>query len=107
LIAPPLARLDQAGWVLGPEGARDGHAELTIVSPSQGSHPDVAQLLEAAWEAIGAGLRCRRRAGLLKAQRGIQRHRHQLLWRRSDVLRRCSGDGSDWMNIADPGWMTC
>jgi peptide/nickel transport system substrate-binding protein len=51
------ARLDSAGWVLGEDGRRSRNGEpltLKIVSPNWGSHPEVAQLLEAAWEAIGA-----------------------------------------------------
>ena len=55
--AAAKSRLDEAGWVLGANGrrSRDGQPlELTIVSPNWGSHPEVAQLVEAAWEAIGA-----------------------------------------------------
>lgn len=49
--------LETAGWTLGPNGrrSRDGTAlKISIVTPGWGSHPEVAQLLESAWEALGA-----------------------------------------------------
>lgn len=49
--------LDEAGWILGSDGGRtrDGVSlDLRIVTPPWGSHPEVALLMEAAWEALGA-----------------------------------------------------
>ncbi|HSB90042.1 MAG TPA: ABC transporter substrate-binding protein [Anaerolineales bacterium] len=49
--------LTDSGWLMGTDGVRhrDGQTlELTIVAPSWGNNPEVGQLLEAAWEALGA-----------------------------------------------------
>lgn len=55
--ARAAALLDEAGWSTGPDGIRhrDGTPlALTVVTPTWGGHVDVAQLLEAAWERMGA-----------------------------------------------------
>lgn len=49
--------LDAAGWPLGPDGRRSRHGtslNISIITPGWGSHPEVALLLESAWEALGA-----------------------------------------------------
>jgi peptide/nickel transport system substrate-binding protein len=48
--------LEEAGWIeSGGSRAKDGEAlRLRVVVPNWGSHPDVAQLLDLAWEAAGA-----------------------------------------------------
>jgi peptide/nickel transport system substrate-binding protein len=52
------ALLDRSGWIIKDDSgkrSREGEAfKLHIVAPPWGSNPDVAQLLRAAWEAIGA-----------------------------------------------------
>jgi peptide/nickel transport system substrate-binding protein len=50
------ALLDEAGWVLGPQGylTKDGERlRLRIIAPDWGSNPEVAQLMQAAWTEIG------------------------------------------------------
>lgn len=48
----------EAGWIADQEGVlrdKDNTAmELTLIAPSWGSNPDVAQLVKVAWEALGA-----------------------------------------------------
>lgn len=49
--------LDQAGWTLTEQGTRtkgDVDLQLELVVPSWGSNPEVGQLVEAAWEQLGA-----------------------------------------------------
>jgi peptide/nickel transport system substrate-binding protein len=49
--------LSQAGWVLGDDGSRRKDGELLrirIVAPLWGNNPEVGQLMEAAWEELGA-----------------------------------------------------
>jgi ABC-type transport system substrate-binding protein len=49
--------LTESGWLTGTDGVRrrDGQTlKLTIVAPSWGNNPEVGQLVEAAWEALGA-----------------------------------------------------
>jgi peptide/nickel transport system substrate-binding protein len=54
------ASLDRSGWFEDEDSgkrSREGEAfELHIVAPPWGSNPDVAQLLRAAWEDIGASV---------------------------------------------------
>jgi peptide/nickel transport system substrate-binding protein len=48
--------LDQSGWQLGSDGLRrrDGFPlQINIVVPTWGSNPEVAQLVEAAWQKMG------------------------------------------------------
>ena len=106
------ARLDQAGWLLGADRkrARDGiPLVLTIVSPNWGSHPEVAQLIEAAWEAIGAEVEVEVAPGfgLLKEARDAGEYSLigiNFFGADPDVLRPMfTSDGIyNWMNIADP-----
>lgn len=54
--------LADAGWVQGPDGVlqrNDVALELAIVAPSWGNNPEVGQLMEAAWEALGARVELR------------------------------------------------
>ena len=54
--------LADAGWVPGSDGVlrrNDVGLELTIVAPSWGNNPEVGQLIEAAWEALGARVELR------------------------------------------------
>ena len=106
------ARLEGAGWLLGNDGRRerDGEPlELTIVSPTWGYHPEVAQLLEAAWEAIGAEVEVETSPGfgLLKEARDAGDYSLigiNFFGADPDVLRPMfASDGLyNWMNVADP-----
>jgi peptide/nickel transport system substrate-binding protein len=54
--------LADAGWVLGSDGVlqrNDVSLELAIVAPLWGYNPEVGQLVEAAWEALGARVELR------------------------------------------------
>jgi peptide/nickel transport system substrate-binding protein len=54
--------LADAGWVPGSDGVlrrNDVALELTIVAPSWGNNPEVGQLIEAAWESLGARVELR------------------------------------------------
>jgi len=54
--------LADAGWVPGSDGVlrrNDISLELSIVAPSWGYNPEVGQLIEAAWEALGARVELR------------------------------------------------
>lgn len=59
-LDPDLAAalLEQSGWLLDPATQlrqKDGNTlELTIIAPAWGSNSEVAQLLRAAWEELGA-----------------------------------------------------
>jgi peptide/nickel transport system substrate-binding protein len=49
--------LRDAGWIRGGDGIRHKNGQalhLVIVAPSWGNNPEVGQLIEAAWEALGA-----------------------------------------------------
>ena len=106
-------RLEQAGWDLGDDGRRlrrGALLSLTIVTPNWGNHPEVSQLLEAAWEAVGAEVQVETAPGfgLLKETR--DRGEYNLIGINffgtdPDVLRPMfAGDGLyNWMNVRDPG----
>jgi len=58
-LAMAEALLENTGWIIDEEGtgqrSRDGvPLKLHIVSPPWGSNPEIAQLIQADWEAIGA-----------------------------------------------------
>ncbi len=110
--AAAAARLDRAGWVAGSDGrrARDGEPlALRIVTPNWGSHPEVAQLLEAAWEALGAEVEVEAAPGfgLLKEARDAGDYSLigiNFFGTDPDVLRPMFTTGGlyNWMNVADP-----
>ncbi len=57
--ARAAALLEEAGWTADPDGVRRRAGlplQLSIVTPNWGGHVDVAQLIEAAWERIGAAV---------------------------------------------------
>jgi len=106
------ARLEAEGWTLGTDGRRVRYGvplALTIVSPNWGYHPEVAQLLEAAWEAIGAEVEVEVAPGfgLLKEARDAGEYNLigiNFFGADPDVLRPMfASDGLyNWMNVADP-----
>jgi peptide/nickel transport system substrate-binding protein len=110
--AAAAERLQAAGWLLGADGLRDRDGEplaLEIVAPNWGYHPEVAQLLEASWEAIGAQVEVRIAPGfgLLKEAAdagGYHAIGTEFFGTDPDVLRPMfAGDGLyNWMNVADP-----
>ena len=55
-----VARLEEAGWVdTDGDGTRERGGQplsLHIIAPNWGSNPEVAQLLQAAWQALGASV---------------------------------------------------
>ena len=58
---PELAAtlLDEAGWKLQPDGVRrrgQQTLDLTMVVPTWGSNPEVAQLVQATWQALGVNV---------------------------------------------------
>ncbi|HMK09259.1 MAG TPA: ABC transporter substrate-binding protein, partial [Anaerolineales bacterium] len=105
-------RLEAAGWAVGPSGVRqhDGQPlQLKIVAPSWGYHPEVAQLLEAAWEAIGAQVEVQVAPGFGLLKEAVQSGDYNLVGSEffgtdPDVLRPMFASGGlyNWMNVADP-----
>jgi len=55
--AQAAALLDSAGWVLGADGRRSRQGQplaVQLIVPPWGSNPEAAQLVSAAWSALGA-----------------------------------------------------
>jgi peptide/nickel transport system substrate-binding protein len=105
-------RLDQAGWILGDDGrrSRDGvPLSLRIITPNWGSHPEVSQLLEAAWEGIGAEVQVEIAPGFGLLRDAADRGEYNLIGINffgtdPDLLRPMfTSDGLyNWMNVSDP-----
>ena len=106
-------RLDQAGWILGDDGrrSRDGvPLSLRIITPNWGSHPEVSQLLEAAWEDIGAEVQVEIAPGFGLLRDAADRREYNLIGINffgtdPDLLRPMfASDGLyNWMTVDDSG----
>ena len=105
-------RLEQAGWVLGADGrrSRDGvPLSLTVVTPNWGNHPEVSQLLAAAWEAVGAEVEIETAPGFGLLKEASDRGDYSLIGINffgtdPDLLRPMftSSGLYNWMNVSDP-----
>ena len=105
-------RLEQAGWILGDEGrrSRDGvPLSLTVVTPNWGNHPEVSQLLAAAWEAIGAEVQIETAPGFGLLKEASDQGDYSLIGINffgtdPDLLRPMftSSGLYNWMNVSDP-----
>jgi len=106
------AALEAAGWSTGDDGVRRKGSEvlsLRIVTPTWGSHPEVAQLLEAAWEAIGAQVEVEVAAGFGLLREARDRGEYHLIGLNffgtdPDVLRPMFASDRlyNWSNVSDP-----
>jgi peptide/nickel transport system substrate-binding protein len=104
-------RMQASGWAAGPSGVRSRDGErlrLKIVAPNWGYHPEVAQLLEASWEAVGAEVEVQTAAGfgLLKEAADAGDYHAigiEFFGTDPDVLRPMfASDGLyNWMNYRD------
>lgn len=105
------ALLEDAGWRLEDgQRRRDGQPlSLHLVVPNWGSHPEVAQLLQVAWEAIGAEVQVEVAAGfgpLREAQARGEYHAIALNFFGTDpdLLTPFYETGGlyNWLELADP-----
>jgi peptide/nickel transport system substrate-binding protein len=105
-------RLEAAGWILDRDGLRYRNGErlsLAIVTPNWGGHVEVAQLIEAAWEAVGAEVSLEVAPGFGLLREAHDRNRYNLIGINffgtdPDVLRPMFSSGGlyNWMNLEDP-----
>lgn len=104
-------RLEASGWSLDPDGVRrrDGRPlSLVIVTPTWGGHAEVAQLLEAAWESVGADVAIEVAPGFGLLREARDRNRYNLIGINffgtdPDLLRPMFSDDGlyNWMNLKD------
>jgi peptide/nickel transport system substrate-binding protein len=109
--AAAAERLQAAGWRADSTGLRERDGQLLtlkIVAPNWGYHPEVAQLLEASWEAIGAEVEVMLAPGfgLLKEAADAADYNVigiEFFGTDPDVLRPMFASGGlyNWMNYGD------
>jgi peptide/nickel transport system substrate-binding protein len=104
-------RLQAAGWKAAASGARERNGDplaLKVVAPNWGYHPEVAQLVEAAWEAVGAEVDVAVAPGFGLLREAVDAGDYNLIGIEffgtdPDVLRPMFAIGGlyNWMNYSD------